>query len=225
VIVIDAGHGGRDPGAISVNGLQEKEVTLDSALRLRAILERTGRYHVALTRDADAFVELADRVAFARAQGADLFVSLHADAHDNHEAHGASIYTLSEQGSARAQRLMGRQNWQIDLGDAPREGVVGAILVDLAQRDTTNRSAVFAQQVIERFTGVTPLLRNTHRNAGFFVLLAPDVPAVLIEMGFLTNASDEQRLSTPAHRERLMRALATAIDAHFSEPQIVLAAR
>lgn len=222
-IVVDAGHGGRDPGAIGVTGVREKDVVLDAALKLRDALEHRGRYQVALTRDADRFVDLQERVRFARNQHADLFISLHADSHANREAHGASVYTLSENGAARAQNMMTAQNWDIDLGQARREGVVGDILVDLAQRETTNRSAQFAQTVIPRIGQVAPLLRNTHRNAGFFVLLAPDVPAVLIETGFLSNVADERRLSDPRAREAMAEAMAGAVDAYFATPQLYAA--
>ncbi|MGE3929846.1 MAG: N-acetylmuramoyl-L-alanine amidase [Hyphomonadaceae bacterium] len=222
-IVLDPGHGGRDPGAVGVTGVREKDVVLDAALKLRQALEADGRYQVALTRDADNFVPLQDRVRFARAQHADLFISLHADANANREAAGASVYTLSENGANRAQNMMNAQNWDVDLGDAPRQGVVSDILLDLAQRETTNRSAQFAEQVIPQLREVAPLLRNTHRSAGFFVLLAPDVPAVLIETGFLTNAADERRLASPRERERMAGAMAEAVDAYFASPLLYAA--
>lgn len=222
-IVIDAGHGGRDPGAVGVTGVREKDVVLDAALKLRQALESRGNYRVALTRDADRFVPLEDRVRFARAQNAELFISVHADANHNREAAGASVYTLSESGAERAQNMMASQNWDLDLGDAPRQGVTHDILVDLAQRETTNRSAQFAQVVIPRLGQVAPLLRNTHRNAGLFVLLAPDVPAVLIETGFLSNVTDERRLSDPGNRERMADAMAGAVDAYFASPQVYAA--
>lgn len=215
-IVVDAGHGGRDPGAIGTTGVREKDVVLDAALQLRDALESRGRYHVALTRDADRYVELEDRVRFARAQDADLFISIHADSHANSTAQGASVYTISERGEARAQNLMNAQNWDLDLGEAPRRGLAHDILIDLYQRETTNRSAQFAQTLIPRLGQVTPLLRNTHRNAGFFVLLTPDVPAVLIETGFLSNPADERRLSEPRSRQAMAEAMAQAIDAYFA---------
>lgn len=224
MIVIDAGHGGRDPGAVGVTGVREKDVVLDAALKLRDALEARGRYHVALTRDADLFIPLEQRVRFAREQGADLFVSLHADANQNAGAAGASVYTLSERGGLRARGMMETQNWEIDLGDAPRTGLVSQILTDLTQRETTNRSAAFAQTVIGELQGVSPLLANTHRNAGLFVLLAPDVPAVLLEMGFLTNAADERRLASDRERMRMADAVADAID-HYFAPQRTYMAR
>jgi N-acetylmuramoyl-L-alanine amidase len=220
VVVVDPGHGGHDPGAIGVSGVQEKDVVLDAGRRLRALLEGRGGYRVAMTRDDDRFIPLADRVAFARAQNADLFISLHADSSPNHEASGATVYTLSDHGANRAQNLMTAQNWDLDLGAAPRHGVVGDILVDLAQRETTNRSAQFAELVIPRLGQVSPLLVSSHRNAGFFVLLAPDVPAVLIETGFLTNRADEARLGDPRQRQVVALAIADAVEAYFQTPQL-----
>jgi N-acetylmuramoyl-L-alanine amidase len=116
--------------------------------------------------------------------------------------------------------MIGAQNWDLDLGDAPRQGVTHDILVDLTQRETTNRSGQFAQTVIPRLGQVAPLLRNTHRNAGLFVLLAPDVPAVLIETGFLSNVTDERRLADPRAREAMAGAMAGAVDAYFASPQL-----
>jgi N-acetylmuramoyl-L-alanine amidase len=219
-IVIDAGHGGQDPGAIGATGVYEKDVALDHALQLRAALQARGRYQVALTRDSDRKVELEDRVRFARAQNADLFISVHADAHASAEARGASVYTLSERGANRAQNLMAAQDWDLDLGQTGRDGVVSDILVDLTQRETTNRSAQFAANLIPRLGAVAPLVSNTHRNAGFFVLLAPDVPAVLVETGFLSNVADERRLSDPRARQALAEAMAGAVDSYFAGPQV-----
>ncbi len=216
-IVVDAGHGGRDPGAIGATGTREKDVVLDAALQLRRALESRG-YRVALTRNDDTFVPLEDRVRFARSHNADLFISIHADSHANPEAQGASVYTLSERGADRAQNMA--QNWNIDFGDTPRQGVTRDILLDLYQRETTNRSAQFAQTLIPCLSQVSPLLRNTHRNAGFFVLLAPDVPAVLIETGFLSNVTDERRLSDPRARQAMAEAMAQAVDAYFAPPQL-----
>lgn len=221
-IVIDAGHGGRDPGAVGVSGTREKDVVLHCALIARDALQHRG-YRVALTRDADNFVELEDRVRFARAQHADLIISIHADASPNRDTTGASVYTLSDSGANRAQNMMASQNWDLDLGDT-RNTLARDILVDLAQRDTTNRSAQFAQLVIPKLGEVAPLVRNTHRNAGFFVLLAPDVPAVLIETGFLSNATDERRLGDARARERMADAMADAVDAYFAPPAVYAAA-
>jgi N-acetylmuramoyl-L-alanine amidase len=215
-VVIDPGHGGRDPGAIGVSGVREKDVTLAAARALDRALEARG-YQVAMTREGDDFIELAERVAFARARHADLFVSLHADASPRGEAQGASVYMLSQTGEARSRALMEGQNWRMDLGEAARSGEVRDILVDLAQRETVNCSARFAETVIARLNAASiPVLHATPRNAGFFVLLAPDVPAALVEMGFLTHRADEARLAQPESQVRLAHALADAVDAYFS---------
>ena len=224
VIVVDAGHGGRDPGASGVSGAREKDITLDAALRLRDLLEATGRYHVVLTRDADVFLPLPARLELARDNGADLFISLHADASANPATRGASVYTISERGAARGRQMAETQNWALTAGEPVRSETVEDILLDLTQRETTNLSSSFAQTLIAELEPVAPLLRNTHRNAGFFVLLAPDVPAILLEMGFLTNADDEARLADPRQRQQLMAAVAEAIDAHFTaHPPLLLA--
>ncbi len=218
-IVIDAGHGGHDPGALGSQGAREKAISLAAALRLRDELEARGGYRVVLTREGDVFLPLEDRVRIARENKADLFISLHADANDNHSAKGASVYTLSERAGGRARSVAQAQDWDVNLGDAGRSAAVHQILLDLAQRETTNRSADFAQALIAELAGASPLLRNTHRSAGFFVLLAPDVPAVLVELGFMTNTQDEARLSDPAERRRAMAAVADAIDVYFTRPR------
>jgi N-acetylmuramoyl-L-alanine amidase len=219
-IVIDAGHGGKDPGALGRNlGVHEKDITLAAALSLRQLLEARG-YNVVLTRDADVYLLLPERVSRARAAEADLFISLHADSSPNAAASGASIYTLSEQGGQRAKAMADKQNWDLELAKPAKSTQVETILMDLAQRDTKNRSANFAQTVIEHLAPVSPLLRNTHRSAGFFVLLAPDVPAILLEMGFLTNAQDEARLADPKARKAAMTALADAVDVHFAQSTV-----
>lgn len=223
LIVIDPGHGGRDPGAVNHDGVREKEVVLAAALLLRDQLLARG-YDVAMTRGDDRFIELEDRVAFARERHADLFISLHADSAPGSRASGAAVYMLSETGADRSRTIMGSQDWNLDLGDAPRAGDVHSILVSLTQRETTNRSAAFAQGVLDQLAAAeVPVWRDTPRNAGFFVLLAPDVPAVLVEMGFLTTAADAARLSDPAAQRRLTSALADAVDTYFAEPRQVAA--
>jgi N-acetylmuramoyl-L-alanine amidase len=218
-IVLDPGHGGLDPGALGVTGVCEKDVTLAAALSLRDALTARGGYQVLLTRDSDVFVPLPDRVRFAREHSADLFLSMHADASRSAEAQGASLYTLSERGAARTEGVMADENWTLDLGaTANGGGMIRQILLDLTQRETTGRSAAFARTAIQALQGQAPLLANTHRSAGYFVLLAPDVPAVLLEMGFLTNAADERRLADGRARDRLAGALASAIDHYFAQP-------
>jgi len=215
VIVIDAGHGGTDPGATGAAN-REKTLTLAAARALKEKLERSGRYKVVMTRNSDAYVGLETRVAIARRADADLFISLHADAGADPSLRGASVYTLSERGAQRAARKFAGDNWVRD-GEGSRDPAVTGILLDLSQRATTNRSAVFARLLLDHVDDHTSLLRRSHRDAGFAVLLAPDVPAVLLEMGFLTNPADERLLADPRRRARLMDGVAEAVDAYFAE--------
>lgn len=222
VVVIDAGHGGRDVGAAGATGY-EKDVNLAAALALADQLGRTGRYKVVMTRSSDVYVPLEDRVRVAQRAGADLFISLHSDSAPETTLKGASVYTLSDKASQRAARFVSNDDWFMKASLTGDQGVRD-ILFDLTQRATRNRSAVFAQTLVSSIEGKAPMLRRSHRDAGFMVLLAPDVPAVLLEMGFVNNPEDEARLRDPAARVRLMRAVTDAIDAHFGE-QMKLASR
>ncbi len=219
VVAIDAGHGAQDPGAISLHGTYEKHITLATARALRDELKALGRYRVVMTRDRDTFIRLRGRIAIARAAGADLFVSLHADTTDNPATRGLSVYTLSERASdAEAAALAEKENRVDTLGGFHLKGEapdVTDILIDLVQRDTKNQSVQFAA-LIEREAGEeTALLPQTHRFAGFAVLKAPDIPSVLIELGFLSNPTDERQLRDSSHRRRLAQAIARAIDGYF----------
>lgn len=220
LIYIDAGHGGRDPGAMGASS-RESAVTLAAAQALKAELERTGRYRVRLTRDGDTYVDLYRRVAIARQADADLFISLHADAGADPATRGASVYTLSEQGAGRAVREFTRgENWQRSLNLPGRDASVDRILLDMTQRATQNRSARLARTLLGELEQADhPLLRRSHRDAGLAVLLAPDVPAVLLEMGFITNPEDERLLNDARARRRMMRAVAEGIDRYFREPE------
>lgn len=217
VIVVDAGHGGHDPGALGEN-VQEKAVTLAAAKALKAKLEANGRYKVVLTRGDDTFIPLDSRVQMARRAGADLFISLHADSGGNPATRGASVYTLSDKGTERVQRTLAAGDRGLFRVNAPGANLaVSQILLDLTQRATRNKSTSFAQMLMGRVSDEVPMLERSHRDANYKVLLAPDVPAVLLEMGFITNAQDEAFLSNAAKRERLAGAIAEAIDAYFSE--------
>src|SRR6478672_1601714 len=220
LIYIDAGHGGRDPGAHGA-GSNESAVTLAAAQALKQELERTGRYRVRLTRDSDAYVALYRRVSIARQADADLFISLHADAGSDPATRGASVYTLSEQGAGRAVREFTRgENWHRSLNLPGRDPSVDRILLDMTQRATQNRSAQLARTLLGELEDADhPMLRRSHRDAGLAVLLAPDVPAVLLEMGYITNPEDERLLNDSRARRRLMRAVAEGIDRYFREPQ------
>lgn len=223
IIALDAGHGGVDPGAIGTSGIYEKEITLAMALELKRQLEDSGRYRVVLTREDDVFVRLRDRIAVARAGGADLFVSLHADSHGTRDLRGASVYTLSEQASdAEAAALATKENKSdviagVDLSN--ENEVVTNILIDLAQRETKNLSARFAALLVDELKRDTLMLRNSHRFAGFAVLKAPDVPSVLVELGYLSSSADEAELRSAKHRAKLGSAIVRAIDGFFEWQQ------
>lgn len=223
VIVIDAGHGGKDPGARGAEA-REKDITLAAARALKARLERGGKYKVVLTRGSDVYVPLETRVQIARRADADLFISLHADSGTNPSLRGASVYTLSDKASARAAKFVDKDDWFMRANVPGGDRGVSEILLDLTQRATKNRSAAFAEQLLEEVADHTTLIRRSHRDAGFVVLLAPDVPAVLLEMGFLTNAQDEKLLRDDGRRARFMNAVGDAIDSYFAE-QTRLAAR
>ncbi len=215
VIVIDAGHGGNDPGARGAMGF-EKDVNLAAARALKARLERSGRYHVVLTREADIYVPLETRVRIAQRAEADLFISLHSDSGPDASLRGASVYTLSDKASGRASRFVSRDDWFMKASLTGDRGV-SDILFDLTQRATKNRSASFAQTLVTHIEGRAPLLRRSQRDAGFMVLLAPDVPAVLLEMGFVSNPDDEALLRDPQQQARLMGAVADSIDDYFNQ--------
>ncbi len=220
VVVIDAGHGGVDPGAKGVSGVYEKHITLAIARQLRDALNKTGRYKVVLTRDRDVFIPLRERTAIARRAGADLFVSLHADVFHDKTVRGASVYTLSERASSKeAQALAERENKAdliagVDLTSTADD--LSFILLDMAQRDTKNQSSRFAETVVKDISQAGRVLHNPHRFAGFAVLKAPDVPAVLIELGFLSNKYDEQALRSKKHRGSLATAIKTSINRYFN---------
>jgi N-acetylmuramoyl-L-alanine amidase len=214
VVVIDPGHGGKDSGALGKAMGYEKDYNLAAGLVLQSALEARG-YAVVMTRKTDVFLALPERVKIAREAKADLFISLHSDADPKAQAKGATVYTLSQGGVQRAKALADGQDWNVDLGPAAASSRVGSILLDLTQRETTDNSSTFAEGVLSRLEGVAPLLSNRPRRAGFFVLLAPDVPAVLLEMGFVTHAEDERRLASASARKAMMDQVAASVDDYF----------
>ena len=220
VVIVDAGHGGIDPGATGVSGTKEKEIVLKVAQSLAEKLRKTGRYKVIMTRDEDIFLSLKARVAIARKNRADLFISIHADAAPAATARGASVYTLSERASDREAEALARSENQsdiiagIDLANEP--DIVTSILIDLAQRETNNLSAQFAQILIPQLHTVGSLTLRTHRFAGFQVLKSIDVPSVLVELGFLTNADDENAMRGSKWRRNMAEAIARAVDGYFA---------
>ena len=224
VIVIDPGHGGIDPGAIGASA-NEKELTLAVARALKQELEATGKFRVLLTRNRDVYIPLRDRFGLAREKGAELFISLHADSHNDPLTRGASVYTLSEKASdAESAALAAKENKSdiiagVDL--SKQSNVVSNILIDLAQRDTKNMSTRFATLLVRELKDQTMLLGNTHRYAGFAVLKAPDVPSVLVEMGYISSSKDEALLSSSAHQLKLARAIRQAVENYFSWQELV----
>lgn len=220
LIILDPGHGGADPGAISPNGTYEKYITLSAAREFQKMLEKAGRYRVKLTRERDVLIPLRDRVTFARDAGASLFISLHADSIQTSGIRGLSVYTLSERASDKEAAELADSENKADLiagvnltGETPE---VTNILIDLAQRETMNESARFAAQLVSDLSRATEMLRNSHRFAGFRVLKAPDVPSVLVELGFLSNRQDEKALLRKSYRAQLGEALVRAVDKYFA---------
>ena len=223
VIVLDAGHGGVDPGALGRKA-REKSVTLNFTRELAKQLRKTGKYKVYLTRNRDIYIPLRQRVNIARKHNADLFISIHADAIKRKNVRGMSIYTLSETASDNEAAALAKKENQsdiiagIDFADQPPE--VANILIDLAQRETKNLSVKFANLVVDNARGKTRLLDRTHRFAGFRVLKAPDVPSVLIELGFLTNRSDEKQLLSTAWRRKVAGALVNSVNWFFDASRL-----
>jgi N-acetylmuramoyl-L-alanine amidase len=221
LVVIDAGHGGHDPGAINRdNGEREKDVTLAIAQAIRDQLVKSGRVRVALTRDDDKFLVLQERYGIARRMGADLFISIHADAAENTEAHGATVYTLSETASDReAARLAARENKAdiingVNMGG--QSGDVSSILIDLTQRESLNISASFARLLQREAAPYVPFRSAYHRFASLMVLKAPDTPSILFETGYISNAADAAFLASREGQGKIARGVARAIDVHFA---------
>ncbi len=222
VVVLDPGHGGVDPGTMSADGTTEKEVVLAFAKTLKTKLEADGRYRVLLTREDDTFLPLRQRVEFAKEKGASLFLSIHADSFPKRvaEASGATVYTLSEQASDdEAKELAAKENFSDAIAgvELPSESdeVVANILIDLAQRETQNRSVIFAKSVVGQLKG--NLHAKALKSAGFRVLKAPDVPSVLLELGFLSNPEDEKHLKDETWRQSTAKSVAAAVDSYFAK--------
>lgn len=222
LIIIDPGHGGKDPGAVGHGGKHEKDVVFALSKELKKQLEASGAYRVQLTRNNDRYIRLSERVKIARRNDADLFLSIHADSINKASVSGASVYTLSERASdAQTAKLAARENRSdiiagVDLGVEDKE--VANILVDLARRDTMNQSKFFAEKLVKNFkaNGIRTL-QNPHRHAGFAVLKAPDIPSVLVEAGFMSNRKEANMLSGYSYRARVAGALKDGIDTYFKK--------
>lgn len=219
LIVIDAGHGGHDPGAVR-EGVREKALTLALARALRDELLRGGGVRVAMTRDDDRYLLLAERSGIARRLGADLFLSIHADSVEAGDASGASLYTLSERGSSEiAERMAERENRADRINGvqlAETSDTVSAILVDLSQREALARAEEFAALLLREAQGRVPLRDDPLQSAAFAVLKSPDVPSVLFESGYISNSGDTARLMSPEGRRAFAEATARAVRAYFA---------
>jgi N-acetylmuramoyl-L-alanine amidase len=220
LVMLDPGHGGKDPGAIGVSGTYEKQIALAAALELKRQLEAAGRYRVELTRSRDVFIPLDGRVEHAQRRGAALFVSMHADALSDHSVRGASVYTLAPTASdaqtaalARtensADRFVGR-HWQTTSPE------VSHILASLVRQETRIGSVRIARNLVGSLDRDLPMLQNPDRHAGFVVLKAADIPSVLVEMGFMSNPRDEAALRRSDHRKLVAQAMHRAVDAFFA---------
>ena len=222
LIVLDPGHGGIDSGTHAPSGEAEKALTLDFATMLRDKLEKTGKYRVVMTRTDDSFVPLADRVRFARSKNAQLFISIHCDALPRGEgdADGATVYTLADHASdAEAARLADAENRSdvisgVDLSVEP--GDIADILIDLAQRETKSFSLQFAHHLVGELKGAARLHKNPLKSAGFRVLKAPDVPSVLIELGYVSNRQDLKQIMSESWRARAGEAIVAAVNGYFT---------
>ncbi|TCP71225.1 N-acetylmuramoyl-L-alanine amidase [Sphingomonas sp. PP-CE-1G-424] len=220
LVVIDAGHGGVDPGAIGPNGLREKDVTLKVAKAIRDELLASGRVRVALTRNDDRYLILRERYGVARRLKGDLFISIHCDSTGSENATGATAYTLSEVASDKeAARLAARENKAdvisgVNLGEAPAD--VSSILIDLTQRETMNASATFARLLGREARPLMPLKANFHRMASLMVLKAPDMPSILFETGYISNPQDAAFLDSEEGRHRIAESVTRAVEVHFA---------
>jgi N-acetylmuramoyl-L-alanine amidase len=219
VIVIDPGHGGIDPGAIGIGKTKEKDVVLAFAIALRDKLKATGKFDVVMTRDKDRFVTLKERVRIARRAHADLFIAIHADKVRGPTARGATVYTLSEKASdAEAEALAQKENLAdviggVDLGEEKEE--ITDILIDLTQRETKNHSMAFAKRAVRELKPKTLMTGRPMRSAGFVVLKAPDIPSILLELGYLSSKADETLLNSDAWRTRVSEAMVSAIKGYM----------
>lgn len=224
VIALDAGHGGRDPGAIGKNGTREKDIALAVAKKMKTVINRTPGYRAILTRDADRFISLRNRVKKAREAEADIFISLHADSFHKSHVKGASVYALSLRGaSSEAARWAAKKENSSDLIGGisldDKDDLIASVLLDLSQTATIQDSLELGSDVLSNLGKVSRLNNKKVQQAGFAVLKAPDMPSILIETAFLSNPSEERKLRSPKHQEKLARAVFSGIQSHLKNRQ------
>ncbi len=220
VVAVDAGHGGEDPGAVTRSGLREKVVVLAIARALKRHIDRTPGMRAVLVRDGDYYVGLRRRIEIARRHGADLFVSIHADAFRDPRVSGSSVYVLSSRGaSSEAARLLARKENASDFVGGvsidDKEDQLASVLVDLQQDATAQASAEVGGRVLRSLGGVGRTHKRRIEHAGFLVLKSPDIPSILVETGFLTNPSDAKRLSSPGYQDKVARAILDGVHRYF----------
>ena len=221
VIMIDAGHGGIDPGCIGYSGTYEKHVALSIAHQVANLLEKTGRYRPVMTRSQDVFVPLPERVARARSARADLFLSIHADSIPDESLRGASVFTLSEKASDKvAAEIAAREN-DSDLiagfNYETQSPEVSDILLDLTRRQTANLSIGLARELVGHLSGMVRMLPHSHRSAGFAVLKAPDIPSALVETGCMSNREEERMLRNANYRTTVATGIVRSVDSYFHD--------
>lgn len=221
LVIVDPGHGGLDPGAQGYAGTYEKHVTLSYARALVDTIRKSGKYRVMLTRNSDDYVGLVERVHMAKTNEGDLFISLHADAHSDKDLQGLSIYTLSETASDKeAAALAAKENklgmlYDVNLGKEDAE--IADVLIDIIQRENANASSILAETLISELGREVKLLKYPHRFAGFRVLTAPDIPSLLIELGYLSNPEEEGLLNSPPYKKKVVNAIVRSIDTYFKD--------
>ncbi|MDD9912702.1 MAG: N-acetylmuramoyl-L-alanine amidase, partial [Alphaproteobacteria bacterium] len=220
IVMLDPGHGGVDPGAVGLKKSREKHIVLEIAKKLKKELERQKNVKVYLTRDKDEYVKLSERVKMAQRRNADVFISLHADAHKVRKVRGGSVYVLSERSSDKEAARLAREANDGDLFaglDISKESKeVQNILIDLTQRETMNRSSALGQKVLKELGGVTKLRKGKVLFAGFRVLKAPDIPSILVELAYLSNPTEEKNLKSQRYQTRLARALAKGVSRYIN---------
>ena len=225
VIALDPGHGGRDPGAIGKRGTREKDIALAVAKKMKTLINRTPGYRAILTRDADRYITLRNRVKKARQAKADIFISLHADSFHKRNVKGASVYALSLRGaSSEAARIIAKKENSSDLIGGisldDKDDLIASVLLDLSQTATIQDSLELGSDVLSHLGKISRLNNRRVQQAGFAVLKAPDMPSILIETAFLSNPSEEMKLRSPKHQHKLAKAVFSGIRNHLKNRQI-----